>query len=57
MYETKNPALSKQTAIEIACYAYRSTIIDHSTNAVEGFQGTGLYPLSLIQLDKHLSES
>nr|CCA27190.1 AlNc14C473G11844 [Albugo laibachii Nc14] len=56
MYETANPALSKQTAIKIACYAYRSAIIEHSSNAIEGVWGTGLYPLSLVQLHKRLGE-
>lgn len=56
MYETADPTLSKKTAIEIACDAYRSTIIEHSNNAVEGFRGTGLYPLSLVQLHKRLGE-
>nr|CCA27473.1 hypothetical protein ALNC14_136170 [Albugo laibachii Nc14] len=36
MYETADPALSKQTAIEIACYAYRSAIIEQFSNAIEG---------------------
>nr|CCA19880.1 conserved hypothetical protein [Albugo laibachii Nc14] len=56
MYETVDPALSKQIAIEIACYAYRSAIIEQSSNAIEGFRGTGLYPLSLVQLHKRLGE-
>nr|CCA27457.1 PREDICTED: similar to conserved hypothetical protein [Albugo laibachii Nc14] len=56
MYETADPALSKQIAIEIACYAYRSAIIEQSSNAIEGFRGTGLYPLSLVQLHKRLGE-
>nr|CCA14710.1 conserved hypothetical protein [Albugo laibachii Nc14] len=56
MYETADPALSKQTAIEIACYAYRSAIIEHSSYAIEGFRGTRLYPLSLVQLHKRLGE-
>ena len=43
MYEKADPALSKQTAIEIACYAYRSAIIDNSSNAIEKFRGNGLY--------------
>ena len=56
VYETKNPALSKQTAIEIACYAYRIAIIDHSRNAIEEFRCTALFPLSLVQLHKCLGE-
>ena len=56
MYESADPALSKQTAIEIACYAYHSTITEDSNNTIEGFQGTGLYHLSLIQLHKRLGE-
>ena len=46
MYETADPELSKQTAIKIACYPYRSAIIDHSSNAIEEFRGTGLHTLS-----------
>nr|CCA25263.1 AlNc14C285G10172 [Albugo laibachii Nc14] len=56
MYEMAEPALSKQTAIEIAGYAYRSAIIQHSSNTIEGFRGTGLYPISLVQLHKRLDE-
>ena len=56
MYETADPTLSKQTAIYIACCVYRIAIIDHSRNAIEGFRGTGLYPLSLVQLHKLLGE-
>ena len=56
MYESADPALFKQTAIDFACYAYRSTIIENSWNAIEGFRGTGLYPVSLIQLHKRLGE-
>ena len=48
MYVTVDPALSNQTAIEIGCYAYRSIIIKNISNAIEDFQGTGLYPLSLL---------
>ena len=56
MYESADPALSKQTAIEIACYPYRITIIENSSNAIEGSRGNGLYSLSLIQLHKRLGE-
>nr|CCA24637.1 AlNc14C250G9626 [Albugo laibachii Nc14] len=57
MYEMADPALSKQTDIEIACYVYRSAIIQDSSNANESFRGTALYPLSLVQLQKRLGES
>ena len=55
-YETVDPALPKQTAIDIACYACCIATIPHSKNVIEGIQGTVLYPRSLIQLHKHLGE-
>ena len=33
MYGTVDPALFKQAAIEISCYAHRSAIIENSSNA------------------------
>ena len=54
MYETADPALSKQTAIEIACYVYRSAIIDDSSNAIEGF---GVLDYTLFLLFKSTSVS
>ena len=56
MYETADPALSKQTAIDIACYKYHIAIIESFRNAIEGFRGTGLYPISFTQLYKRLGE-
>ena len=47
MYETADPALSKQTAIDFACCAYRSDIIENSSNSIEGFQGLD-YNISLL---------
>ena len=34
MLKTKDPALSKQTAIEISCNAYRSAIIENLSNVL-----------------------
>ena len=56
MYESAAPALFNQTAIEIACYANRSAIIERTSNAIEGFRGTGLFPLSPIQIHKRIGE-
>ena len=37
MYETADPALSKQTSIDIACYAYPHAIIEDSSNITETY--------------------
>ena len=51
-----NPALPKQTAIEIAYYAYRRATVKNSSNAIEGLWGTGLYAFSVIQIHKRIGE-
>ena len=56
MYGAAHPTLSKQTAIEVACDAYRSAIIEHYSDAIEGSWDTGLYPLSPLQPHKRLGE-
>ena len=56
MYKTVDPALSKQTAFEIAWYAYRGAIIKNFSNEFKGLRGTGLYALTLIQLHKRIDE-
>ena len=56
MYATADLALSKQTGIENACYAFRSAVTDHSCNAIERLRGTGIYPFYLIELHKSIDE-
>ncbi|RLN44862.1 hypothetical protein BBJ28_00021430 [Nothophytophthora sp. Chile5] len=49
-----NPTIPKADAIRIACDAYRATIMERPFNAIRGFQGTGVWPLSLVQMHRRL---
>eukprot|EP00644_Phytophthora_capsici_P000695 jgi/Phyca11/72945/gw1.16.759.1 len=44
----------KTAAIGFACSAYKTAIIERSTNAVSGFRCTGLYPPSIVNMTKRL---
>ena len=50
------PSAVLKPAIEVACCAYRSSIIKNSSNEIERFRGTGLYALSFDQLHKRTCE-
>ncbi|KUF89539.1 hypothetical protein AM588_10002295 [Phytophthora nicotianae] len=54
LLNTADMVLSKRTAIGIACSAYKTAIIERSTNAVSGFRCTGLYPPSIVNMTKRL---
>ncbi|EGZ09236.1 hypothetical protein PHYSODRAFT_525774 [Phytophthora sojae] len=41
-------------AIQIACSAYETAIMDRPNNAVSGFRSTGLFPPSLVNMTKRL---
>ncbi|EGZ06340.1 hypothetical protein PHYSODRAFT_531243 [Phytophthora sojae] len=43
------------TAIGMACTAYRRTLIDQPTSAVNGFRECGIWPLSMVQLKSRLT--
>ncbi|KAJ0391118.1 hypothetical protein ATCC90586_011059 [Pythium insidiosum] len=49
--------ITKRDAIEIACDAYKKTVIDCPTNAINGFATTGVFPPNLVQLKKRLQLS
>eukprot|EP00644_Phytophthora_capsici_P017391 jgi/Phyca11/52106/gw1.57.295.1 len=54
LLNTADMVLSKTAAIGIACSAYKTAIIERSTNAVSGFRCTGLYPPSIVNMTKRL---
>ncbi|KAE9017062.1 hypothetical protein PF005_g7834 [Phytophthora fragariae] len=54
LLSTADVQLSKKDAIQIACSAYETAIMDRPSNAVSGFRSTGLFPPSLINMTKRL---
>ncbi|KUF88104.1 hypothetical protein AM588_10002112 [Phytophthora nicotianae] len=54
LLNTADMVLSKTTAIGIACSAYKTAIIERSTNTVSGFRCAGLYPPSIVNMTKRL---
>ena len=50
-----DPTISKIDAVRIACNAYRQSIMDSPQSAIGGFRGTGVWPLSLVQMRARLA--
>ncbi|RLN96210.1 hypothetical protein BBJ28_00015471 [Nothophytophthora sp. Chile5] len=46
--------LSKKDAISIACSAYRSAIMKRPENVWSDFKGTGLFPPSLVNIERRM---
>ncbi|GMF20136.1 unnamed protein product [Phytophthora fragariaefolia] len=55
LLSTADTTLSKKDAIQIACSAYQSAIIDRPDNAIRGFRCTGLFPHSFVKMAQRYS--
>ncbi|GMG16754.1 unnamed protein product [Phytophthora fragariaefolia] len=55
LLSTADTTLSKKDAIQIACSAYQSAIIDRPDNAISGFRCTGLFPPSFVKMAQRYS--